>query len=412
MQPGGTHAGDMITRAVRPAAALLILLLGSSCLYSQASNADLQRDYEAGEQALSEHRYADAERAYEKLKQLSPGTPEVYGRLGLVYFQERKFDKAVPALRQAMKLKPSLPNTDVLLAMSLAELGRYGEALPGLEKGFGKSTDSVLRRLSGLQLQRAYTGLHRDRQAMEVALELNRPYPKDPEVLYETSRIYANFAYLTLVKLSQVAPESVWRHEAAGEAYESQGDYNLALTEYRQVLKLAPDRPGIHFRVGRALLRRGQKQNVDDAQQALKEFEQELELDPTNANAAYEVAEIYRKSGQLDKAQTYFDQALKYYPDFEEAHLGIAAVLLASGKPSRALPELQRTSALNPDNEVTYYRLSQAYKALGNNADQEKALTTFRRWRAEKTNRQDLSPAAEVTKQEIDSEPAQAGQDH
>jgi tetratricopeptide (TPR) repeat protein len=400
----------MITRAVRLAAALLILLLGSSCLYSQASNADLQRDYEAGEQALSEHRYADAERAYEKLERLSPDTAEVFGRLGLVYFQERKFDKAVSALRRAMKLKPGLPNTDILLAMSLSELGRYSEALPGLEKGFGKSTESVLRRLSGLQLQRAYTGLHRDRQAMEVALELNKLYPKDPEVLYETSRVYANFAYLTLVKLSQVAPDSVWRHEAAGEAYESQGDYSLALTEYRQVLKLAPDRPGIHFRVGRTLLRQGQKQNVDDTPQALKEFEQELELDPTNANAAYEMGETYRKSGQLDKAQRFFDQALKYYPDFEEAHLGMAGVLLASGEPGRALAELQRASALNPDDEVTYYRLSQAYKSLGDAAGQEKALETFRRLRAEKPNRQELSPAAEVTKQEIDSEPAQAGQ--
>ena len=107
----------------------MILLLGSSCLYSQASNADLQRDYEAGEQALSEHRYADAERAYEKLERLSPGTAEVYGRLGLVYFQERKFDRAVSALRRAMKLKPGLPNTDILLAMSLSELGRYSEGI-------------------------------------------------------------------------------------------------------------------------------------------------------------------------------------------------------------------------------------------------------------------------------------------
>ena len=270
----------MITRAVRPAAALLILLLGSSSLYSQASNADLQRDYEAGEQALSEHRYADAERAYEKLERLSPGTAEVYGRLGLVYFQERKFDRAVSALRRAMKLKPGLPNTDILLAMSLSELGRYSEALPGLEKGFGKSTNSVLRRLSGLQLQRAYTGLHRDRRAMEVALELNKLYPKDPEVLYETSRIYANFAYLTLVKLSQVAPDSVWRHEAAGEAYESQGDYSLALTEYRKVLKLAPDRPGIHFRLGRTLLRQGQKQNVDETPQGLRNSSRNSNLIP------------------------------------------------------------------------------------------------------------------------------------
>src|SRR5439155_23955009 len=53
-----------------------------------------------------------------------------------IYFQERKFDKAVPALRQAIKLNPRLVKSATLLAISLSELGRYSEALPGLEKSF------------------------------------------------------------------------------------------------------------------------------------------------------------------------------------------------------------------------------------------------------------------------------------
>ena len=56
-------------------------------------------------------------------------------------------------------------------------------------------------------------------------------------------------------KLAQVAPSSVWRHQAAAEADESQGSYSLAITEYRQVLALEPDRPGVHYRLGRTLWR-------------------------------------------------------------------------------------------------------------------------------------------------------------
>ena len=241
---------------------------------------------------------------------------------------------------------------------------------------------------------------------MEVALELNRLFPNDPEILYQSSRIYANFAYLTLRKLADVAPSSLWRHQAAAEAYESQGTFDLAISEYREVLAIDPARPGIHYRIGRVLLSRSRSGQSDSQAEALKEFELELQLDSTNANAAYEIGEIYRKSGQLDKAHDYFNTALKTYSDFEEAQLGIAGVLMAQGKPDLALPYLRQAIALNPGDEVSYYRLAQVYKAQGNLAGQEKALAEFRRLR----NRKPLQsePTGEfradrdVTKQEID----------
>ena len=77
-----------------------------------------------GERALAEGRYADAEAAYEALRRLSPGTAEVHARLGLIYFQQGKFADAVVPLREALRLKPGLPKIDVLLAMSLSELGQ------------------------------------------------------------------------------------------------------------------------------------------------------------------------------------------------------------------------------------------------------------------------------------------------
>jgi len=52
----------------------------------------------------------------------------------------------------------------------------------------------------------------------------------------------------------------------------------------------------------------------EDSAEALREFEQELQLDSSNANAAYEIAEIHRRTGQLDKAREFFEMALKQYP--------------------------------------------------------------------------------------------------
>ena len=252
-------------------------------------------------------------------------------------------------LREALRLKPGLPKVDVLLAMSLSELGRYDEALPALTTAFSRPDDPVLRRMAGLHLQRIYTGLARDRDAVEVALQLSRLYPDDPEVLYHSGRLFANFAYLQTIKLATVAPDSVWLHQAAGEANESQGLYDAALREYRQVLTIAPRRPGIHFRIGRVLLEHSKREgSASDELEARRAFEAELALDPTNANAAYELAEMHRGAGELEPARKLFEQAVAHHPAFEHARIGLARTLIALDKPADALPHLKAALERTP----------------------------------------------------------------
>jgi tetratricopeptide (TPR) repeat protein len=386
----------------------LAILLGFSAAAVQTPQADpdkLQRYVQEGERALAEKRYTDAQKSFEALRDLSPQTAEVHARLGLIYFQQGKFADAVPTLRQALRLKPALPNLDALLAMSLSELGGYEEALPMLEKTFRKSDDAVLKRMTGLHLQRAYTGLGRDREAVEVVMELSRLHPDDPEVLYHSGRVLANFAYLQTVRLAQVAPGSVWRHQAAAEANESQGLYDAAITEYRRVLALDPDRPGMHFRLGRALLARGRQSggDVSGEIEARSAFERELRIDPTNANAAYELGELHRKAGELEAALELFRAAVRHDGDFDEALVGLARTLAASGRAQAAIEPLRKAASLKPDNEVIYYHLARAYGALGNKAEQDKALAEYRRLRELKAQKEEqLLMRPEVTQQTVD----------
>jgi tetratricopeptide (TPR) repeat protein len=388
-------------------AAIFLLAAPAAARPKQTDTAQIQALYQEGERALGEQRYADAEQAYGRLSQLQPGLAEVHARLGLILFQQGKFADAVAPLRRALKLKPALANVDSLLAMSLSELGRHEEALPGLEKAFHQqSTDSALRRLAGLHLQRAYTDLDRDSSAVAVALELSRLYPDDAEVLYHTGRLFGNYAYLQMVKLARIAPDSVWLHQAAGEANESQGMLDEAIKEYQQVLAVAPRRPGIHFRIGRVQLSRSKQSNGDPAAEAaaLREFELELQIDASNANAAYEIGEVQRKSGQLDKAIESFRRAVSSYPEFEEALVGLGRTLVASGDAAGAVPHLHKAISLNPRDEVAFYQVAQAYRALGQEAEQQKALAMFERLRSEKARQAAVVSGGppNVTKQVID----------
>jgi len=391
----------------------VVLFLGTfvAC-QSGAQDAGFEKQYQDAQRALAEGKIDEAQHAYENLRDANPGIAEIHANLGLIYFEQRKFDAAIPELRRALQLKPGLSNSAALLAMSLSELGRYEEALPGLEKGF-RSTDPQIKRMCGLQLERVYTGLKRDNKAVDVAMDMNRLYPDDAEVLYHNGKIFGNYAFLTMRKLVEVAPNSIWRHQALAEAAESQQSFATAIAEYHQVLRMNPDQPGIHYRLGRTLLARSHQSNSsDDLAEAEKEFEQELKLDPKNGNAAYEIGLSRQNAGQFAEAQQIFEQVLEFHPDFEEAQLGLASVLTSQGKPQEALPHLQKAIALNGENEVSWYRLSQVERSLGNSAEAQQALAKFkvlhdRKMNEEGAGRRFVSDQGEVTPQSLGADAPQ-----
>jgi predicted Zn-dependent protease len=153
-----------------------------------------------------------------------------------------------------------------------------------------------------------------------------------------------------------------------------------------------------------------QRQSQEDLAAAEKEFAEELRQHPDNANAAYELGEMRRKSKQNDEAQRYFEQAIQHYPDFAEAQLGLAAVLLEKNRPDQALPHAERAVAVDPENEVCWYRLAKIHRSLGNLAEQEKALVQYRRLHDLANQQKEVAPVfspREVTKQEVDPTPSQ-----
>lgn len=364
---------------------------------------------ETGQRELAEGHFDAAQAAFEKLAKLNPGVAEVHATLAAIEYKQREFDSALQEAEEAQKLKPSLPRLDSLIGLSFSELGRFQEALPRLEKGFRDKSDPEVRRMCGLQMLRTYTNLNRDSDAVETALALNRSYPDDPEVLYETGRIYGNYAYVIMTRLHDKDPGSIWMLQAQGEANEAQKNYDAAITAFNHVLVLDPKRPGIHYRIGRIYLERFREaQKAEDRDAAMREFSAELALDPRNGNAAYELANMQVDMGDFAKARNLFENAVKLYPDFEEALVGLGRVDLEIHQPAEAVTVLKRATQLRPDDDVAWYRLSLAQRAVGNRQGQAEAMAEFRKiHQTIPATLKRTNAGEEITPQKLDSEAKQ-----
>jgi predicted Zn-dependent protease len=361
--------------------------------------------YSSGQSAMAAGHYDEARAAFERLEKMDPGVAEVHATLGILCYKLGDFEHAVVEIRAARKLKPALPGLDALLSLSLAESGKPREALPGLEAAFRYGTDPAVKRQVGMELAQVYSDLSMDRRAVEVALELRDLYKDDPEVLYNVGKILGNSAYLTMQDLfhSPGAGGSVWVQLAEAEAHESQGQFVDAIENYRSVLAIDPHRPNIHYRIGRTYLTQWQSSHsADDLSAAAAEFAKEIEINPGNGNAAYELAGLRAKNGDEASAKQLYESAIERYPDFEEAIVGLAGVDLDNLKAAEAVPLLEHATRLRPDDEVAWYRLAQADRTTGNKEGQTKALAEFTRLHSS-TPRAARKPNAndEITPQQL-----------
>jgi predicted Zn-dependent protease len=111
----------------------------------------------------------------------------------------------------------------------------------------------------------------------------------------------------------------------------------------------------------------------------MREFNAELTMEPGNGNAAYELAYLQVEAGDDAAAAERYAALIRQYPDFEEALVGLAGIDLSGEKADQAVPLLERAVKLRPNDEVAWWRLAQADRAVGNSEGQQKALATFNR---------------------------------
>jgi tetratricopeptide (TPR) repeat protein len=260
-------------------------------------------------------------------------------------------------------------------AVALAEAGKCAEALPLLKKSLHQVTDRDLKKRVGL------LGLHcamthdAPFDSLDFLAVLHRDFPRDPEVLYATTHAFSDLSLRTSEDLAREAPFSYQVHVLNAEALETQGKWPEAAAEYRKIIEINPLIPGIHARLGRALLAAPQPP-PEAVVQAKSNFEKELEIDPNNATSEYVLGELAKNDNDLATAASHYTRATKIDAGFAEAYLGLGIALIAQREFTEAIPPLETYEKMAPDSPTGHYQLALAYNGAGrkDDANREAAL--------------------------------------
>jgi tetratricopeptide (TPR) repeat protein len=242
--------------------------------------------------------------------------------------------------------------------------------LPLLKKATAQIIDKSLKYDVLMSTARCAIGLEQTDTAVKTLLDLNHSFPQDPEVLYLTTHYYSELALKASHELAAAAPSSPQAQQLEAEAFESQGEWDKAITQYRTILEHDPQRHGIHYRMGRLFLTK----TPPDADSAKKEFGEELKIDPNSAASEFLLGEIARQTGLWDEAVSHFGRAAKLDEGFAEAYLALGMSMNSAGKFGDAVSPLETYVKMQPDDPAGHYQLATAYSRTGRKPDAQREM--------------------------------------
>ncbi len=153
-------------------------------------------------------------------------------------------------------------------------------------------------------------------------------------------------------------------HWYLGEAYYKEKKYELAIVEYKYVLKIGDftkQLSEVMVRKRLAHIYRSLNQ-IDEAQ---KELILVANLEPDNSNVLFEIGELFYMRNYTDNAVAYFQKALRMNPQHSDSHYYLGIIFYRSGKFDEAQTSLNRAIQYNPKNYKAHLYLGLVSKAMG-----------------------------------------------
>lgn len=194
---------------------------------------------------------------------------------------------------------------------------------------------------------------------------------------YLLAKVYQKLALDTYTRMAEVDSRGYWTLLLKAESQEYVHLDSDAENTYRDASRARPGAVGIHYRIGRLLLKKHQTTD------AIAEFEQELATDPHNSSASTALGEAYVEDRQLGKAIPLLLRAIDEDPKTSSAYLVLARAYLMQEKPRAAATMFERALKLAPENVNAHYQLAQTYQDLGRQEEAEREFATVKKLRAQ-----------------------------
>jgi len=255
----------------------MLLCLGVQSGFSQSSPSRQQQIESHARQAaeyLKENKPELAAPEFKAIVALDPNNVDARGNLGVILFFQGAYGDAIPQLRAALKLKPTLWKIQALLGIGEKRAGDIDASRHDLEQAFPKVKEEKIRIEAGMELVEIYSGTGDLDKAAAMVSALRKLDPTNEAVLYTAYRVYSDLVAESLLSLSVVDPNSARMHQAMAHELAKRGNTAEAIENYRAALKIDPQLPGLHFELADML---NTLSTTEGRQEAEKEYKAALE---------------------------------------------------------------------------------------------------------------------------------------
>jgi tetratricopeptide (TPR) repeat protein len=367
---------------VRPAALLLFVVN----LHAESTRPGPSFDELAQQarKAAEAERTAEATGLYQRLVKLRPDWAEGWWRLGGLLYYTRRYAESRDAFRHFVGKQPKSGPGFAMVGLCEFELKRYPEALRALEKaialGLGPNPDLARNALYRDATLLSLLG-QPDVALKRLTLMANQAAAAHPQAdaksLLDDSELVdaLGIAALRLPVLPADVPaiKSALVHKAGrAQTLVALHDWVAAAQEFAELASTFAVEPGVHYMYGVFLLK-------EHPEQAVAEFQKELEVAPKSVDARLQIALECLRTADYSLGQKNASEAVDLQPDNFAARIVASRICLGLGNAPGAIEQAQMAVKLAPDSPDAHLTLSRAYAQANRPDDAERERTEFRR---------------------------------
>jgi tetratricopeptide (TPR) repeat protein len=358
-------------------------------------------DDAAFERAIQLHQSGDLEgaiRAYEAILSKQYTRADVRSNLAAALSSMGRYEEAIQQYKRALVLVPDNQTIRFNLSMACYKAALFSEAAAELTKFVASKYNGPEVLTARLVLADCQIRLGEYAKVVELLTPMSVADPSNHTIAYLLGS--AHISQGDVAKGQQVINE-VFRDENSAEARLLMGsillvadDAQNALKEMERAIELNPKLPTVQAWYGRTLMRLG------DGERAKKAFRTELASNANDFESNLYIGILFRQDKQMEDALTYLSRAIRLRPRDQYARYHLAAVYAAAGKPAEALPLLEVVVKEYQDFVEARVLLASVYYRLNRKADADREKEIIQKLNAEEQAKQPGS------KTEADETPA------
>lgn len=299
---------------------------------------------------------------YEQAGRLKPDWVEGWFYLGVLQYNSKQFQPAIDAFNHLLQLQPSLASARALRGLCEFETASYDDALRDLDAAVaqGAANDPRNAPLLRFDLAQLLVRARRYPEAVAQYTIFASHRIEDPDLL-----IGLGLAGLEVPLLSKDVPAADRDlYESAGRAgfVFLSGDSKQADAIFAGLFTRYPTTPNLHLFYGRLLLQH-------DPDLAIRQFQAELAVAPTNIPARCILAYALMTSGRYTEAVPEAERALSQVPGQQVAELALGRSLVETGDIQRGAELLNDVLKADPNNLEAHMGLAAMYSLTGRRED-------------------------------------------